>query len=110
MNNTTAPSTKNEPDKNIVLRNVFTDYTAGCNLSDYENLLHNPNIGNGTVQWIIKLRQRFEEARSENRNRPGTISTTSVKSKYSGLGKPPSCYYSGKCFSFVNFNLLLVGF
>lgn len=39
MNNTAVPSAKKESDKNNVLRNVFTDYTAGCNMSEYKDLL-----------------------------------------------------------------------
>lgn len=92
MNNTTAAE-KNEPNKANLLRNVFTDYTAGCNLSEYREVLSNSKAGNGTVQWILHLRQRFEE--KINSKLGEKFISVGRHSKYHGFSKPPSWYYAG---------------
>lgn len=106
MNNTAVPSTKNEPDKNNILRNVFTDYTAGCNMSEYKDLLWNRQIGNGTVQWVLRLRQKFED--SLKRHGKVDISSKSSFANHNRYGNPPSWYYASKFYQIKwKFKLLL---
>jgi hypothetical protein len=67
--------------------------------------MSNPKIGNGTVQWVLKLRQQFQD--SKNNNQDGTKTANSIKSNNSGFGNPPSCYYSGT-FTIYNWMLMVI--
>jgi hypothetical protein len=88
MNNTAVPNTKDNGNKNIVPRNVFTDYTAGCNMSEYKDLLSNSSIGNSTIQWVLRLRQNFAE--SMKKHGKVDIADTSSHANQSRYGKAPS--------------------
>ena len=92
MNIKISPNDKNNDD--CIIQNEFSDYTAGWNLSEYRNLLDSKEIGNGSVQWVLQLRQKFENLKGKNKNRE--ISTSSTKSKLTSYGSPPSWYYTGK--------------
>ena len=99
--NNTAAGEKKEIDRNNLLRNVFIDYTAGWNLSEYRDILINPKIGNGTVQWIVNLRERFRNYQNGSPERQGSMSSNHTK--HYGFGKPPAWYFAGN-----NKNILII--
>ncbi|CAI2369425.1 unnamed protein product [Moneuplotes crassus] len=74
-------------------KNKFIDYTNGHNLSEYRNVLDHRQIGNGQVQWIMRLRENFQDfSNQEDSNKSRSEST----SKLSSYAHPPSCYFKEK--------------
>ena len=66
MNNITVTVNKNKKNPKLERslhefepRNTFEDSTAGCNISDYRELMGNKAAGNSTVQWIVQLRSKL---------------------------------------------------
>ena len=91
MNNTSATEVGRELGKDFELRNVFTDYTAGTNLSEYHTLMNSRNSTNGTVQWVLRLRQKFEDhLKKHAKNRDLTTASSASKTKISVFGNAPS--------------------